>query len=194
MKLELITAPALEPVTYDQVIHHLRMDLFDEALDESFQLYIDRLIAAIRRACEAFTNRAFITQTWRQYLESWPSKNYIELLKPPLQSVTHVKYTDLDGVQTTLDAASYTVDIKSIKGRVVLIPNESWPSVSLYSSNPIEIEFVAGHGDNPEDVDAGIQHAILLQIGDLWENREDFRDGNLVKPSEMLLWPYKVFY
>ena len=192
--LELISAPNLEPVTYGQVVHHLRMDLFDEALDESSQSYLNGLIAAIRRACEAFTNRAFITQTWKQYLQGWPCKDHIVLLKPPLQSVSSINYTDIDGTVIPLSTDYYTVDTKSIKGRVVLKPNQSWPSESLYSSNPIEIEFIAGYGDNPEDVDAGIQAAILLQIGDLWDNREDFRDGNLIKPSEMLLWPYKVWF
>lgn len=194
MSLELVTAPSIEPISYADVIHHLRMDLFDEALDLDSQTYIDRLIAAIRKACEAFTNRAFITQTWRMYLQKWPTKNYIEIFKPPLQSVTHVKYTDIDGTITTWSTTYYTVDTKSLKGRIVLKPYQSWPGDSLYSSNPIEIEFIAGYGDTAEDVEEGIQDAILWQIGDLYDNREDFREGKLSKPSELLLWPYKVWF
>lgn len=192
--LELILAPIIEPITYAHVLHHLRVDTFDEAIDEASIEYIDRLIAAIRKDCEAFTNRAFLTQTWKYYLQEWPSKNYIEIPKPPLQSVTHVKYTDADGTQTTFSTDYYTEDTKSVKGRVVLKPNQSWPSVTLYSSNPIEIQFICGFGDTPEDVPEGIQHAILLQAGDLWDNREDYREGNLSKTSEKLLWKHRVFF
>jgi uncharacterized phiE125 gp8 family phage protein len=192
--LELIFAPALEPVTYAQVVHHLRMDLFDAAIDEASQEYLNRLIAAIRKACEAFTNRQFCSATWNLYLQCWPAKNYIEIPKPPLQSITHIKYTDDAGTITTLSTDVYTEDIKSVKGRAVLKPNQSWPCVSLYSSNPIEIQFVCGYGDTPEDVPDGIKHAILLQVGDLWDQREDFRDEKLSRPSEMLLWPFRVFF
>lgn len=195
MILELITSPEIEPINYNDVVQHLRMDLFDEALDEGSQAYIDRLIAAIRKDCEAFTNRAFVTQTWNYYLQNWPSKDYIEIPKPPLQSVLHVKYTDENGTITTWDSTLYyIVDTKSLKGRIVLRPNQSWPSVTLYSSNPIEIQFVCGYGDTPEDVPEGIQHAILLQAGDLWDNREDYREGNLSKTSEKLLWKHRVFF
>jgi len=42
-------------------------------------------IAGARRDCELFQNRAYITQTWELWLDAWPSKDYIELPKPPLQ-------------------------------------------------------------------------------------------------------------
>jgi uncharacterized phiE125 gp8 family phage protein len=194
MSLELMTPPSIEPVSYDQVVHHLRMDLFDETLDESSQNYINRLIAAVRRACEAFTNRAFLTQTWKQYLQGWPSKDYIELFKPPLQDVSAITYTDIDGTVIPLSTDYYTVDTKSIKGRVVLKPYQSWPSEILYPVNPIVIEFIAGYSDLAEELPEWIAEAILLQIGDLWDNREDFKDGNFIRPSEMLMWPYRVFF
>ena len=189
MTLELITPPITEPVTYMDVVHHLRMDAFDEAIDEFSQTYIDRLIASVRKAAEAFTNRSFITQTWKQYLQDWPATNYIEISKPPLQSITSVTVLTDD----TFPAITYLTDIVSIRGRLILTAGESWPSVTLYPMNPIQIEFICGYGDTPEDIPADIRHAILLQIGDLWDNREDFREGKLYRPSEMLQWPYRVF-
>jgi uncharacterized phiE125 gp8 family phage protein len=191
--LKLITAPILEPITYAQLLHHLRVDTFDEAIDESSVEYADRLIAAIRRDCEAFTNRAFITQTWKQYLQSWPSENYIKIFKPPLQSATIMVLTK-DEVSEVIDPTNYLVDTVSHKGRIVLAEGESWPTVDLYPMNPIQITFVCGYGDTPENVPAGIQQAILLQAGDLWDNREDYREGNLSRVSEKLLWQYRVFF
>jgi len=192
--LELITGPQIEPITYADVLSHLRIDPFDEAIDLDSITYVDRLITSVRRAAEVFTHRAFITQTWKQYFQDWPSTDYIELSKPPLQSITSATVLQNDTVVVTLDTTEYLIDTVSLKGRLILAYEESWPSVDLYPMNPIQIEFVCGYGDTPEDVPADIRHAILLQVGDLWDQREDFREGKLYRPSEMLLWPYRVFW
>jgi uncharacterized phiE125 gp8 family phage protein len=192
--LELITAPALEPVTYMQVIHHLRMNPFDEAIDEASEQYITQLVKATRKACEVFTNRAFITQTWKQYLQDWPSKDYIELFKPPLRSVTSITILTNDDPPATFDPTYYLVDTISVKGKIVLAEDQSWPSVDLYPVNPIQIEFVCGYGAAPENVEEAIRNAILWQVGDLYDNREDYRDIKLSRVSERLLWPYRVFF
>jgi uncharacterized phiE125 gp8 family phage protein len=192
MAIQLITAPTIEPVTYQQVIDHLRINSFDEAIDESSIEYIDNLISAVRRLTEDYLNRALITQTWEYYLNEFPDVNYIVLPKPPLQSITSICIITEDEPET-IDPIYYLVDTASFRGKLVLNADQSWPTQILYEMNPIHITFVCGYGDLAEDVPAGIRHAILLQVGDLYDNREDYREAKLSKTSEKLLWPYRVF-
>lgn len=194
MILEIVTPPIIEPVTYADILSHLRVDPFDEAIDLDSITYVDGLIASIRKDCEVFTNRVFLSQTWRYSLDKWPETNYIQIPKPPLQSITSVTVLTKDEVSEVLDPVYYHVDTASIKGRVILGADESWPNYELYPMNPIQILFVCGYGSTPEDVPAAIRYAILLQVGDLWDNREDYREGKLIRASERLLWPYRVFF
>lgn len=80
---------------------------------------------------------------------------------PPLQSVTSVKYLDTDGVQQTLDPATYVVQ-KGEPSHIVLANGATWPSV-LLMPEAVTIRFVAGYGDNEADVPQPIRLAIALQ-------------------------------
>ena len=79
MALKLSAAPALEPLSLKEVKLHLRVDSDEE------DTLIQSLIAAARMDCEKFQNRAYITQTWELWMDSWPDKDFIELPLPPLQ-------------------------------------------------------------------------------------------------------------
>ncbi|MCB9117972.1 MAG: DNA-packaging protein, partial [Caldilineaceae bacterium] len=105
------------------------------------------------------------------YLDAWPADGIIELPRPPLASVTSITYTDEDGATQTLAANNYRVDTAREPGRVVLAPGADWPSVALDSSNPITVRFVAGYAD-AGDVPGMAKAAILLQIGEIYANRE----------------------
>lgn len=198
MAFEIITQPACEPLTVLQVCEHLRINAYDSEIDEALNSYVDVLITAVRQDVEDFLGRALITQTCRYYLDCWPSLDYIELPKPPIQSVTSVKYTDSDGTETTWnvpDTGEYIVDTLNFKGRITLGYNKYYPTATLYPSNPIKIEFVCGYGNAPEDVPRRIIQAMLIQIAELYENRETVVIGqtiNKLDTVERLLWPYVV--
>ncbi len=49
--------------------------------------------------------------------------------------------------------------------------------------------------ENLEDIPQAIRHGILIEISNLYENREDVIVGqavNMVPLSERLLWPYRA--
>jgi len=167
MPLELITPPTIEPVTYQQVLDHLRINPYDSAIDEASIEYIETLIRAVRDYTESFLDRALITQTWKYYLDGWPDTNYIEIPKPPLQSITSITAMTEDAVPSSLDPVYYLVDTVSSRGRLMLAEDESWPTEALYPLNPIRIVFVCGYGSTASDVPKQIVQAILQQMPSL---------------------------
>jgi uncharacterized phiE125 gp8 family phage protein len=198
MSLELIVPPVLEPIIYQQVLDHLRINPFDEEIDEASIAYIETLISAVRGDAEGFLNRALITQTWRYYLDGWPSGNQIEMPKPPLQSISSITIITDEGITAPTDSVYYLVDTVSNRGRIILTTASSWPTVKLCPMNPIKIQFVCGYGDTPEDVPKRIIQALLIGVADLYENRESVIVGqatNVLKLDtvERLLYPYKVW-
>lgn len=161
----LTTPPAEEPVTLAEIKDHLRVS--GTAEDSLLTLYAQMA----REAVEEETWRALMPQTWTLYLPGWPANGVIELPRPPLASVTAITYTDEDGVEGTLAASNYRVDTAREPGRVVLAPNGAWPVDALDSVNGVAVEFVAGYAD-ASAVPVTAKAAILLQIGEIYANRE----------------------
>ena len=168
METTLKTAPAKEPVSIDDVKKHLRVD--DDYMDDDS--LITSMIPEARQWVEEYLWRKLISQTWYAYLPYWPSVDYLELPFGELQSVTTVKYTDTDAAQSTWDAAEYIVGTDYLKGRITLGYGYTWPNDTLYPSNPIEVEFICGYGDNAPDVPGNIKRAIYIMISEMYENRE----------------------
>lgn len=171
MRTVLQTAPTAEPITKAEVKIQsvITIDTDDEL--------IGRYIVTARKHLEDVLGRKLITQTWRYYLDGWPTKDYIVLPFGQLQSVTHVKYTDTGGTQSTWSATEYNVDSYSDPGRIMLEYGYTWPSDSLHPQNPIEIQFVCGYGDDREDVPEPIRQSVLFLAAHLYDNREPFYIG-----------------
>lgn len=192
MTLKLITAPATEPVTASEAKSHLRVDT---TADDTL---IGTLITAARQHVENHLRRALITQTWELVMDAFPAGDVIRLPRPPLVSVTSIKYTDVAGSESTFSSAAYVVDTDSTKGRVVLKSGESWPSDTLAAANGVRVRYVAGYG-SAAAVPNPIRQAILLLIGTLYENRESVLVAQGVTVAQLpfgveaLLMPYRIF-
>jgi len=199
LRSKLITAPTVEPVTFDEFSHHARLiDLVDETVSDE-EDYVESLITLARNWCEDYTGRAFITQTWDFYMQDWPAGDYIEIPKPTLSGISYIRYYGTDDTEYTLSASTeYSSDLISEPGRVVLRYNQSWPSTSLRPSNPICIRAICGYGDAATDVPTNIKHAIKMLASHFYENREKIIVGRIVSdiPStvEYLLDMYKVVF
>ncbi|MEM7131175.1 MAG: head-tail connector protein [Chloroflexota bacterium] len=167
LKIARTTEPTEEPLTIEEAKLHLRVDGTDE------DAHIMNLIIAAREYAEEVTWRSFCTQIWRMYLDCWPRSFYVALPRAPLRSVTHLKYTDENGSETTLASSNYIVSGNGTqRGSIAFKSSFSVPSVTLQEIDAIEIEFVAGYGD-PSDVPQRIKQALLLIIGHWYENREE---------------------
>jgi uncharacterized phiE125 gp8 family phage protein len=175
MSLHLVTRPQREPLSISDLRNHLKIG--DDVEDGSLL----RLSRQVRSRGERVTRRAFLTQTWDQYLDDWPDDGQIVLPKPPLQSVTFVKYVDTAGVTQTWTASDYRVDTPSgdycARGRIALAYATPWP-IALAVSNAIQVRFVCGYGDRPEDVPDLLIGGMLLDAGSMFEVRAAVATGS----------------
>lgn len=189
MNLTLVTAPALQPVNLTDAKLYLRVDGDD---DDS---RIESLIRAVTRKAEEFTRRAFITQTWEISFDRAPS-NKIEIPRPPLQSIVSIKSYDEAGAESVFDLNNIWVDKRSTPGRIALKEGVEWPT-ELRPIDAIVIQFTAGYGAKPENVDDAIREGILRGVATFYAAREDAVIGTvaakLPEGARELLFPYKVW-
>lgn len=182
MKASLITAPTLEPVSATALADHMLLEA--DHPDRSNGVLVDFQQSA-RAYAEDITRRALLTQTWDYYLDAFPSCNYIKVPFGRLQSVTHVKYTDTDGDETTMTVSTeYLVETNGDGyGRIVLPYGVTWPSDALYPSNPITIRIVCGW-TAATSVPAQIKLAIKMLATDAYEHRGERFVGNSLSTDE----------
>jgi hypothetical protein len=90
----------------------------------------------------------------------WPV-SYFNLPRPPLVSVTSIKYLDADHVEQTFSSADYWVSGVGRTGRITLKNGSSWPTVGAYP-DAVVIRFVAGYSVVPEPLIS----AVLLDAAE----------------------------
>lgn len=190
MALRLQTAPAAEPLTLTEAKAHLRVEHTSE------DTLITALIVAARTHAEAFTRRAFVTQTWDLFLDAFPddAATPIRIPLPSLVTVDSISYVDDAGATQVWGSSNYLVDNKSDPARVTPAYNVSWPA-TRDQVNAVTVRFTAGYG-NAAAVPQAIKQAMLLIIGHLYEHREavsDFQVYEVPQAAEYLLWPHRAF-
>lgn len=163
--LNLVTEPEVEPITLEEAKQHLRVDTTAD------DIYITSLITAARQVAEERTSRAFITQTWDMIIDDFPMGSTIRLLKPNLQSVENIYYTDSNEQKHTIDKSIYDVDTNSVPGRIFLGFAKIWPVVILRPAAAVRIRFTAGYGDTADKVPKALKQAMLYLIGNWYQNR-----------------------
>lgn len=204
---EIVTPPASEPVTADDVKNQLELDVSDTSKDTQIDLYI----TAAREMVEEYTGLALMTQTWQLTLDRWPNDreewwdgvrqtaitelvsggraSNIIIPRYPLQTVDSIK---ADGTAVTV-GDTFITDTQQRPGRLVLKRGVTWPVV-LDNANGIEIEYTAGYGANATDVPAAIRLGIIQMAAYMFEHRGDCDTASAMKMSgaESLINTYKA--
>lgn len=182
MSLALVTKPTGEPLRLDEVkLQVQQFTTVDDALLRTF------VIPAARDRGELATRRAWLTQTWDWFLEGFPDNgSSFEIPKPPLQSITYVKYTDVSGTTHTLvEGTDYVVEVPSgprcRRGRVSLPYGGVWPFARPQAKS-VQIRFVCGYGAAPESVPPLLRQAALMDCATLYAMRETLVTGTIVSP------------
>lgn len=208
MGYQLQVAPTAEPVTLAQVKSYCRVDV-DFTDDDGL---LAMFAQAARAWCENWTERFFVTQTWRIYLDAFPG--YIDarsemarsitqvptgawfligtrwafaLPFPPAQSVVDLQYLDPQGVtQTMVQGTQYVVDTVSQPARVMPAYGLFWP-VSQFVPNAVWCDFVCGYPLTA--IPPQIQIAILMLTSYYYDNRGATDDAPTAVKD--LLWAFK---
>ncbi len=169
MALTLITGPAVEPISLADAKLQVRRG--DTTEDDAVLTW---LRTAVRERAENATNRALITQTWDLVLDAFPNEDFIEVPKPPLQSITYVKYRDTSGVLQTWASSKYVVEApagpRCRRGRLSLAYGEAWP-VTYQQAGDVTIRFICGYGADLEDVPVLLKAAMLMDLAALYDDR-----------------------
>jgi uncharacterized phiE125 gp8 family phage protein len=173
--LQRIAAPATTPITLSEVKAQLRVEGPDD----------DVILTRIINVAVAYTDaqgalgQAMITQTWAQWMGANPTQS-IKLMLGPVQSVSAVKYYDVDGNLQTDSLSKYEVFGTGLTTTVQPKSGEKWP-VAQDRADAIKIEFVVGYGDAPANVPDTVRHAMLLLVGHWYDNREVELIGSISK-------------
>ncbi len=122
---------------------------------------------------------------------AWPSSR-VELPFPPLINVTSVTYEDGQGQVQTLPSSAYLASDEGLDTAYgTTFPSGRW------EAGAVRIRYQAGYVSTPGPILA----ALLLMVGDLYQNRETTVTGRSVgavtvpmsTTVEALLGPYRVY-
>jgi len=156
--LKLATAPSAEPLTWAELKAYPGMRL----ANDTDQTHVTSLIVAARQKVELDTGLRLINQAWDLYLDFFPCAG-IEVPIEPLASVTSIKTTSVAGVESTLAATNYQVDIASSPPRIVLSDSGSWPT-DIRATHGIVIRLAVGFGSAGSAVPAPLLEAMRIAI------------------------------
>lgn len=193
----LVTAPATTPVSVAECKTHVRMPSTHTHDDT----YIGACLAAAVGRLDGHAGilgRCLITQTWKQKFDGWPASGILRLPFPNVDADSVVlTYLDTLADEQIVPDTQYEVLEDALGTFVLLRAAFTSPGLEDDRAAPVWVEFDAGYGDAASDVPAPIKAAILLMVGDLYENREDTVVGTsldvrpLPRGVDALLSPYR---
>ena len=186
----LTTAPAIEPVSVDEVRLHCRVpDTFHD--DDA---YLATLIVAARTLLEQQCWSSFVTQVWDFWWSSFDSRLFIP--RGPLILITKFQYrsTESPYALTEIAAATYETSTENQFPFVRLAYNQTWPT-SRGHADDIYMRASLGYGATAASVPMPIRHAIKLLVGDWYSNREETPGGvprRVESRVDALIGPYRI--
>lgn len=175
----IIEQPQVEPISLDEAKVYLRVDGNHE------HALLERLIKTARRMVEDYTSRAMITQV---HAVMAPYEQAVTLPVAPFQNIAAIPQVCLG--KTSERVRNYRLDQTRPQARVFLRHN-------FTDEHMVRIEYRCGYGDHPHDVPEPLRQAVLLLVGDLYENRPADGSGKAPKHGmpamvRSLLEPYRI--
>lgn len=207
MKISVLKPPVNLPVSVAEVKKHLRIEISDD--DAEVEQLIKAVVSRIDPP-DGILGRAMITQSLRFSLPGHPANitrqpypatretamlprlsfwafrgGVLRLPYPPIQSIIAVKYLDLEDNEKTIPPSAYLLRNDQDPAYLVLKSTAEWPSdFSWYDPYPFHVDFVAGYGDNAENVPEMIRLGIMMEIGDYYLQRENISLGQTIVSND----------
>lgn len=193
MSLTVVTPPSAPAVTLVEAKAHLQVELADD------DVLIADMVQAAEKIAEIATGRQLMTATYDWKLDGFA--RVMDVPRPPLQSVTSVKYEDSNGDEQTVDTAVYRVDTDTAPGRIILEPDQVWPTARLVE-NAVTVRMVCGYADSgaspavPNDnVPELVKRWLMIQLANFYDNRNEYIQGLPLQSFdyvERALWGLKI--
>lgn len=198
--LVLKTAPVDYPVSRTDALLYLRQisGTPDDAL-------VDDLIALATEQVESITEYQLQDATYIQYFDGWPcyslvgantTNRIIYLDKPPLQSVTSIKYIDGDGNTQTVASSNYNVR-NNDRTKSVIEWNSDYtlPTLNDNRIDSVFVEYVCGF----ESWQSGVpgvpkwsKQAIKLLVNEIYEHRLFQQEGSITGTLQKNSWAMQI--
>ena len=182
MSLTLLSPPAAEPITLNELKEHLRVTQTDE------DALITGILVAAVRAIEARGRLALMTQQWRVTMDAPPDETLF-LPISPVSAVDAVSVIDANGAPQSIDASLYEIALGA-PGRVR--GAGPWPAPGA-ALDGIRIDFTAGYAD-AASVPAPLKQAVKLLAAYFYEAREAAGEARLYtvpQSVDALIAPYR---
>ena len=175
-------------VSLSEAKDHLRVS---NSADDTL---ITNLILAATQAAQNYTNRFFINHSVRMDCDTWEETLYF--YKSPVFSSTTIEYYGTSAtIYDVWDSSNYIVDKVHEPARLLLQADKSYPDLADRKA-AIKITYVSGYGTAASDVPQAIKQAVLLMVGNFYENRQEVVVGRIAtempKSAQYLLDQYKV--
>lgn len=138
---------------------------------------ITHYLSAAQGWVEEFTGKKLASGSVTQTESAF--KSYISLLWGPSPADVTVTYQDAD------DAEQSFTDGRLLGSRLYA-PDDGWPSV--YENTPITVTYTAGYTTTPAPLD----QAVLLLVGEYFDNRDMTARPAVAAAVESLCRPYRV--
>lgn len=195
MNVHDVEAPSIELLTLEEVRLHLRLDAYGSPPEHPDDERIESLIVAARADAENFINGP-IAQWQRELRLVDFGCGDIAIPDAPLVSIDSVTYIDAGGDTQTVAAGTY--EVAGTPRSPTLRPKYGvrWPTDVRDQDDAVRVRYTAGYSDDsPPTLPGPIRAAMLLTIGNLYENREAVVIGTISSELPLgvqhLLMPYR---
>ncbi|MGV8830337.1 MAG: head-tail connector protein [Devosia sp.] len=192
----LVTPPAMTPISVADAKVHLRQAEYDASGaviagddDALISAFIDAAVSCLD-GWTGILGRCLVEQSWRQDFDSFAG--CLRLPLAPALGITSVVATDADGAEATVPDTAYSL-LTDALGPFVRLNSSFVAPYSLADAAGVSVTFTAGYATIPEvaavgetaaipaqsTVPAAIKVAILLLVGDWYNNREASMPGTV---------------
>lgn len=190
--LKQISPPSVEPISLEKARLHLRLDTSGSPPSHPDDSLVTALISAVRENAENYTGLKIAYATYEMRADNFEDLE-INLETWPIVSITSVSYVDSSDESQTLSGSDYTLDTFTRPGRLK-------PTGDFFpEAKEVTIRFMAGFTDgqspNPYPIPKTIESAMLLMLGNLYDNRESVSNNQSYErpmSATYLLNPYRI--
>jgi uncharacterized phiE125 gp8 family phage protein len=167
--------PEAPPITLDMATSQLRGIAADEGP------YVDGLISSARARIESYTGLRLVSQTLELRAGSFADLAHFEV--GPVRSIESIRYLDQAGAEQLLDPETYELFGAGLTRGVRPAFGQRWPAIRPVD-DAIVVTAIVGY-DLDGSLPADVSHALLLLVGDWYQNREDTIAERSVTPAAL---------